>query len=112
MLAVQKCDKHPLIALTVAKSFWRERKFQEAKKWLLRSVSYDKDFGDAWAYLYKFQLENGTPEEQQEIVRQCVEASPHHGDLWISISKEPTNLTLKTEEILKLSSKKIPPLWD
>lgn len=35
--------------------FWAEGKVQKARKFLERAVELDKDFADAWLYLYKFE---------------------------------------------------------
>lgn len=40
--------------------FWSERKINKARDWFHRTVKIDPDFGDAWAYFYKFELLNGT----------------------------------------------------
>lgn len=40
--------------------FWSERKLSKAREWFLRTVKIDPDFGDAWAYFYRFELNHGT----------------------------------------------------
>lgn len=40
--------------------FWSERKINKAREWFQRTVKIDPDYGDAWAYFYKFELQYGT----------------------------------------------------
>ena len=47
-------------------------------------------------------LQHGVPEQQQEVLRRCIAADPHHGDEWTRISKDTAkNLAGKPELILK-----------
>jgi len=39
--------------------FWSERKLTKAREWFLRTVKIDPDFGDAWGYFYRFELNHG-----------------------------------------------------
>lgn len=40
--------------------FWSERKVTKSREWFHRTVKIDPDFGDAWAFFYKFELQHGT----------------------------------------------------
>ena len=46
--------------LFVFRLFWSERKINKAREWFQRTVKIDPDYGDAWAYFYKFELQYGT----------------------------------------------------
>jgi pre-mRNA-processing factor 6 len=105
--ALKRCDQDPHVILAVAKLFWQNRQIEKARMWFNRALSIDPDFGDAWAGAYRFEVQNGTPEKQQDIINRCNDAEPHHGELWISVSKDKNNFRLKTEEILKLVAQKI-----
>lgn len=58
--ALRKCEHDPYVLLAVAKLFWAERKTSKARNWFDRTVKVNEDFGDAWAYYYKFELTHGT----------------------------------------------------
>jgi len=90
-----------LVGITLAKVFWAEKKYDKTHKWLKRAVSLNKDLGDAWAYLFKYELENGTSEAQEEVLKECIECEPSHGELWCSVSKQVPNWRMTSEEILK-----------
>lgn len=46
--------------LALAKYMWTEGKSNpKTRSWFQRAVKVDADFGDAWAYLYKFELIHG-----------------------------------------------------
>eukprot|EP01118_Nematostelium_gracile_P005397 TRINITY_DN1709_c0_g1_i2.p1 TRINITY_DN1709_c0_g1~~TRINITY_DN1709_c0_g1_i2.p1 ORF type:complete len:505 (+),score=129.94 TRINITY_DN1709_c0_g1_i2:345-1859(+) len=98
--ALKRCDNDPFVILAVANLFWADKKLDRAKTWLNRAVTVNPDFGDAWAYLYRFHLLHGTPQEQEQIRNACVQANPHHGERWIEVSKKIGNSTLSTQDIL------------
>jgi pre-mRNA-processing factor 6 len=64
--AVTKNKNCPHIFLAIGKMFWAEGKVQKARKFLERAVELDKDFADAWLYLYKFETIHN-PEVVQQI---------------------------------------------
>jgi len=47
-------------------------------------------------------------EQQNEVRRHCVNAEPHHGELWCTVSKDIKNWRLKTSEILPLAAQSFP----
>eukprot|EP01125_Pyxidicula_operculata_P005545 TRINITY_DN1956_c0_g9_i1.p1 TRINITY_DN1956_c0_g9~~TRINITY_DN1956_c0_g9_i1.p1 ORF type:complete len:938 (+),score=262.31 TRINITY_DN1956_c0_g9_i1:50-2863(+) len=109
--ALKRCDQAPqelhYVMLAVAKLFWQNRQIPKARDWFARVLNLNPDYGDAWASALKFESQFGTPEQQQEIINRCVLAEPHHGELWISVSKDTNNTRLKVEDILKLASQKV-----
>ena len=98
--AMKNCDNDPYVILAVAKLFWKEKKYEKTEKWLERCVLVNGDYGDAWIYYYKFKKDRGQEKEAEDILRRCKEADPHHGRLWISVSKKVENWRLSPEEIL------------
>lgn len=66
-----------------------------------RAVALNPDVGDFWAFWLTFELQNGSAEEQAEVVRRCKEAEPHHGELWCRIAKDPANVRQPVDAILK-----------
>lgn len=48
--------------VAIAKVFWVERKAEKIKKWLRNAVTINKDNGDAWAHLYRYECEFGDTE--------------------------------------------------
>ena len=59
MDALKKCDNNPLVIISVAKLFEKDRKAAKARKWFERAVALDAKLGDAWAFLYAFELRQG-----------------------------------------------------
>uniref|UniRef100_A0AAR2IL99 Pre-mRNA-processing factor 6 n=1 Tax=Pygocentrus nattereri TaxID=42514 RepID=A0AAR2IL99_PYGNA len=105
--ALKKCEHDPHVLLAVAKLFWSERKITKAREWFLRTVKIEPDLGDAWALFYKFELQHGTEEQQEEVKKRCENAEPRHGELWCAESKHILNWQKKTGEILDLVAAKI-----
>lgn len=101
MDALKRCDHDPYVIAAVAKLFWNDRKVDKARNWLNRAVTLAPDNGDFWAQYYKFELQHGTEEIQQDVLKRCIAAEPRHGERWASISKAVENSHLPVEAILK-----------
>eukprot|EP01012_Entosiphon_sulcatum_P018062 TRINITY_DN22807_c0_g1_i1.p1 TRINITY_DN22807_c0_g1~~TRINITY_DN22807_c0_g1_i1.p1 ORF type:complete len:943 (-),score=212.04 TRINITY_DN22807_c0_g1_i1:27-2855(-) len=104
--AVRRCDKDARVICTVARLFWTDRKIDKTRSWFNRAVALDPDYGDAWAFFYRFELQHGTEETATAVLKRCVEAEPKHGERWVSVSKAPEYCTvggcrLPTEQIVK-----------
>ena len=97
------------VVLMFCRMFWSERKLAKARDWFMKTVKLDPDFGDAWAYFFRFETMNGSDEQRDDVVKHCVNAEPRHGELWCSVSKDIKNWRLKTDEILPLAAEKASP---
>ncbi len=106
--ALKRCDNDPFVIAAVAKTFWADRKVDKARTWFNRAVTINPDYGDAWAWYYRLELLYGTEQQQQDIVKRCAEAEPHHGELWIKVSKDIANTKLTAEQILKKVAASLP----
>jgi pre-mRNA-processing factor 6 len=125
--AIKKVDNDPILFITVARIFWGERRLDKAMTWFEKAIVSDSDYGDGWAWYYKFLLQHGTEvsfnlrvkdslgtrtgtisnehsaqEKRTDVVSKCVSTEPKHGEVWQSISKDPANAQKSTEEILKM----------
>uniref|UniRef100_A0A2K6EDE8 Pre-mRNA-processing factor 6 n=1 Tax=Macaca nemestrina TaxID=9545 RepID=A0A2K6EDE8_MACNE len=87
--------------------FWSQRKITKAREWFHRTVKIDSDLGDAWAFFYKFELQHGTEEQQEEVRKRCESAEPRHGELWCAVSKDIANWQKKIGDILRLVAGRI-----
>lgn len=103
MDAIKKCNDDPVVITAVARLFERDKKIHKARKWFNRAVTLDPDFGDAWAFYYAFEVKASGPNspETQNLMKQCITAEPHHGELWCSVSKKPENRRDDITTILK-----------
>jgi len=106
--ALERCNEDVHVLMAVAKLFWLDRKVAKARSWFARTLEADADLGDAWAWAYRFELEHGTPEQQQAILNRCAEAEPAHGELWCAVAKDDRNARLKAADILKLVVARLP----
>jgi len=105
--ALKKCEHDANVLLAVSKLLWTQRKMDKCRDWFNRTVKIDNDLGDAWVYFYKFETVHGSKESQMDIVKRCVEAEPHHGELWTNISKQVDNWKKNTEDILYLAAQSV-----
>ncbi|KAK4497895.1 hypothetical protein PRZ48_010550 [Zasmidium cellare] len=103
--AIQKVENDPILFVTAARIFWSERKLDKADTWFQKAVILDPDYGDSWAWWYKFLLQHGTDEKREEIVSKCVQNDPKHGEAWQAIRKAPENAGKSVEEVLKMVAK-------
>ncbi|KAJ3045896.1 hypothetical protein HDV00_006162 [Rhizophlyctis rosea] len=100
--ALKKCENDALVVCTVARLFWAERKVDKARNWFSRAAKTNPDLGDTWGWWLKFEMQHGTEETRREVLRKCVQAEPRHGERWTAVSKDMRNVSLKTEEVVKL----------
>lgn len=106
--AVKQVESDPTVFVTVARTFWAERKLEKAQNWFERALVLDSDVGDTWAWYYKFLLQHGTEEKREELVSKLRLVEPRHGELWQPVAKDPRNARKKPEEILKLVTASLP----
>jgi pre-mRNA-processing factor 6 len=99
--ALKKCEGDATVVATVARLFWGERKLDKARNWFNKAVKTDPDNGDLWAWLLKFEMMHGDEEKVKQVIRQCIEADPKHGEQWPVIRKQVSNFGKSCEEILK-----------
>lgn len=102
-----KDPKDARVYVAVAKMFWDDRKVAKAREWLNRAIAVNSDYGDAWAYLYKLELEEGDEASQATVEKRCVNADPKHGELWCAVSKQDRKIVPKVGEVLKQVAKGI-----
>ncbi|KAL6303914.1 PRP1 splicing factor, N-terminal-domain-containing protein [Sparassis latifolia] len=100
--ALKKSADDPLILCTVARLFWAERKIEKARQWFERAISANPDLGDIWAWWLKFERQHGTSEQQEEVIKKCIAAEPHHSPAWQSIAKDVKDTGEGTRDILEL----------
>jgi len=99
--ALKRCDNDPHVMCAVALLFMGDHKVEKARSWFNRAVTLDPDIGDAWAHYYRFECSHGTPEQQEEVVRRCIAADPHHGERWQRVSKALENAHKPKMELLQ-----------
>nr|POF13464.1 pre-mrna-splicing factor prp1 [Quercus suber] len=105
--AIQKADNDPILFVTAARIFWAERKLEKADSWFQKAVVLDPDYGDTWAWWYKFLVQHGTEEKREEVVSKCLQNEPKHGEIWQAVRKAPENTKMSYEEVLKAVAKQL-----
>lgn len=105
--AMKETNSDPLILLAVGANFYIESKYDKAKIWFERSIGADKDFGDAWCWLYVFYKKKNQSEELLQLVKEFKIAEPKHGKVWPSVAKDIKNFEKTTEELLDIASEKL-----
>ena len=59
MNALKANEKDSDLFLAIAKVFWVESKGEKIRKWIKNAVTVNKDNGDAWALLLRYEIEFG-----------------------------------------------------
>ena len=68
MTALKANDNDSDLFVAIAKVFWVERKAEKIRKWIKNAVTVNKDNGDAWAHLLRYEMEFGSLESQKEVI--------------------------------------------
>lgn len=107
--ALKACtDQDPHVLLAISRLFWSERRLDKCRSWLERTCRLKPDWGDAWAYWYKWECEYGTPDSQHQVQTACQQAEPRYGEYWQPMAKHPTHWQWSTDTILKHVSHQVP----
>jgi pre-mRNA-processing factor 6 len=99
--AIMRCSYDLHVVAAVAKLFWHERKVDKARTWFNRAVTLAPDTGDFWALYYKFELQHGNLDTQEDVLNRCVAAEPKHGEKWQAITEAVENSHQPVEALLK-----------
>ena len=117
--ALRACDDDAIVVLAVARLFWRSGKTSKARKWLNRAVTLKSDFGDAWAFYYRFELDQHTKQvvkrggdgsvvvdgggpKAKAVLRRCAAHEPNRGEIWLRYSKRRDLRKLSPGEVLAI----------
>eukprot|EP00923_Selenidium_pygospionis_P014994 GHVN01026031.1.p1 GENE.GHVN01026031.1~~GHVN01026031.1.p1 ORF type:complete len:845 (+),score=179.99 GHVN01026031.1:2-2536(+) len=99
--ALKHCENDPVVIVAVAKIFWRGGKLEKTRNWLSRAVTYNESLGDAWGTWMAFELENGTPQKQLDVMAKFAFAEPNRGHHWNKLVKRVENWGLKFPEKMR-----------
>ncbi|PWN42155.1 putative pre-mRNA splicing factor prp1 [Ceraceosorus guamensis] len=103
--ALNKTDQDAQILGTIARMMWNDRKYEQARKWFERCTKANPDWGDGWAWWYKFETAQGTEESRLAVRERCKKAEPRHGEQWQQQNKDPNFPHRPTAEVLEATAK-------
>lgn len=104
---LRRTDNDARVLATVARLFWNERIVDKARAWFERAADKDPDWGDGWAWWYKFELAQGNAATQAAVLQRTLYAKPHHGEIWQTISKDPERPNRPLRQVLELTAAKL-----
>lgn len=105
--ALKNCENDALVVSTIARLFWSERKYEKARNWFQRASKVDPDLGDNWSWWVKFESLHGTPESVAFVLETAVASDPHHGELWISMTKDTNNVGKPVIDMLQVLASRL-----
>lgn len=102
--ALKETNNSPEILLAIGVFLWTDGKHEKAKVWFDRALDADKTNGDAWAWLYQYQLRHGSLEERHSVLQEAKQkfSTIKRGSSWTKIRKDPANMVLSVEDLLLL----------
>jgi pre-mRNA-processing factor 6 len=86
--------------VAVARNFWAERKLPKAMNWFEKAILVDPDYGDTWAWYWKFLVQHGNEEKRGDVLSKLAVTEPRHGEIWQRVAKDPRARFKNPEEIL------------
>ena len=105
--AIEKVGNDPILYVTVARNFWLERKLPKASNWFEKAILVDPDYGDTWAWYWKFLKMHGTEEKRGDVLGKLGITEPRHGEVWQKVAKHPGARYKNSEEILEAVVKEL-----
>lgn len=86
--ALRRTNEDARVLNLIARTFWNEGKQESARTWFGRVAKADPDWGDGWAWWYKFEKEQGTADSLNAVREKCKQVHPRYGFVWQPIRKE------------------------
>lgn len=99
---LKKCEYDFYVFLVVVKLFWSQWKIIKVREWFYCIVKIDLDLGDVWVFFYKFELQYGIEEQQEEVWKCCESVELWYGELWCVVFKDIVNWQKKIGDIFRL----------
>lgn len=103
--ALRRSGDNAMVICTVARVFWSEGKYPQARSWFEKMVAADRDWGDGWAWWYAFEQQqaakSGDRTVCEQLLRKVAQVEPHHGALWQAARKRPGHHRMTYEEVLQ-----------
>ncbi|GBG24911.1 Pre-mRNA-processing factor 6 [Hondaea fermentalgiana] len=86
--AMERCENDAHVFCALGRLFASRNKVPTARKWFEAAVTANDDFGDAWGYYLHFERSIASDADAAEqVLRRCLAAEPHHGELWQQVVK-------------------------
>ena len=103
--ALRRSGDNAMVICTVARVFWSEGKYPQARSWFEKMVAADRDWGDGWAWWYAFEQQqaakSGDRTVCEQLLRKVAQVEPRHGALWQAARKRPGHHRMTYEEVLQ-----------
>ncbi|WFD02365.1 U4/U6 x U5 tri-snRNP complex subunit Prp1 [Malassezia obtusa] len=101
--ALRRSGDSPYVICTVARLFWQEGKYAQARSWFDKTIAADRDWGDGWGWWYAFEAEQARTSDgsaQQQLLDKIQVADPRHGEEWQVLRKDPQHARRSARDLL------------
>ena len=111
--ALRRSADSPYVICTVARLFWDEGRYTQARDWFTKTVQAARTWGDGWAWWYAFEGTQPDGDAQRRQLLDKIElAEPKEGDVWTHLREKPefaacslrTLLPVAADEVIKQES--------
>jgi pre-mRNA-processing factor 6 len=99
--AVKKVDRDPILFVAVARIFWAERRLDKAASWFEKAIVLDPDYGDTWAWYWKFLIQHGTEVSERSEGSKCSRLAPSSTALLQTHPANPSLQEKRTDTLQK-----------
>lgn len=105
--AIEKVGNDPILYVAVARNFWSIRSLPKALSWFEKAILTNPDYGDTWAWYWKFLEQHGSEEKRNDVLSKLAVTEPRHGEVWQRVAKDTRAKYKNSEEIMKAVAKEL-----
>jgi len=106
--ALRRSGDSPHVICTVARLFWDDSKYVQARDWFAKTVQAARTWGDGWAWWYAFEETQAEGEAQRTQLREKIDkAEPREGDVWESLRAVPEHANKPASALLPLAAREV-----
>ncbi|WFD18999.1 U4/U6 x U5 tri-snRNP complex subunit Prp1 [Malassezia caprae] len=106
--ALRRSGDSPHVICTVARLFWDDGKYVQARDWFAKTVQAARTWGDGWAWWYAFEETQADGEAQRTQLREKIDkAEPREGDVWEALRAVPEHANEPASALLPLAAREV-----
>ena len=84
---MNNCPNNPYIVLHISLLMWKDAKINKSRKWFQRAIQIEPKLGNTWGTYFAFEIENGTQEMRESLIKNFDKCQPNLGYNWNKIVK-------------------------
>ena len=106
--ALRRSMDSPYVICTVARLFWDEGRYPQARDWFTKTVQAARSWGDGWAWWYAFEGTQPDGATQRAHLLDKIElAEPRDGDVWKALLTKPAHAGQSARALLPIAAEEV-----